>query len=168
MPNVKIAIGIIVAFVIGLGVGLLIGPQLFFAMHPAPLSGPGGSLGPGSNIATTTTGSGGTPFSSFQFESSSYLISGNATLSPAGKAATSDFNLTSTPLANGSTEYSLKFKELSTVYNVTVGAGSKLYFIDVNLPDDSASSDTSLGDDGYAVVNATGYVISYKYPLPRT
>ena len=110
----------------------------------------------------------GTPFSSFQFASASYLISGNATLSASGKVATDDFNTTATQLANGSTEYSLRFDETGAVYNITVGRGGKLYYIDTNLADDMPGADTSLGDDGYAVVNSTGYIVAFKYPLPNT
>ena len=95
-------------------------------------------------------------------------LSGNATLSASGKVATDDFNTTAAQLANGSTEYSLKFDETGAVYNITVGRGGKLYYIDTNLADDMPGADTSLGDDGYAVVNSTRYIVAFKYPLPNT
>ncbi len=153
-----LVIAVIVAFAVGLGVGIFAAPHLLFGMHRGQF--PAGGLSAAQVI--------GTPFSSFQFASASYLISGNATLSASGKVATDDFNTTATQLANGSTEYSLRFDETGAVYNITVGRGGKLYYIDTNLADDMPGADTSLGDDGYAVVNSTGYIVAFKYPLPNT
>lgn len=153
---------VIVAFVVGLVIGIFVGPRLFFGMHHGTFPSGGGYS------KFNSTAIVGTLFSNFQFASTSYQISGNATLSPAGKIAVEDFNLTTTPLQNGSTIYSIKFNELSTVYNVTVGKNDKLYFVDSNLADDQPGADTSLGDDGYAVVNSTGYIVAFKYPLPNS
>lgn len=165
MTNNKLVlvVAVIVAFVVGLGAGIFVGPRVFFAMHPSQLPGQGGNLNSGNSTQTV-----GTLFSSFQYAPYSYLISGNATLSASGKIATGDFNLTTIVLQNASTKYSMKFDEIGTVYNVTVGHGSKLYYIDTNLADDMHGADASFGDDGYAVVNSTGYVVAYKYPLPST
>lgn len=166
MANSKLVlvIAVIVAFVVGLGVGIFVAPSFFFAMHPGqfPNAGAVGNLNSSSSNQVK-----GTSFSSFQYASSSYLIYGNATLSASGKVATGDFNLTTIPLQNGSTEYSLKFTETGAIYNVTIGRGDKLYYIDTNLADDMSGVDTSRGDDGYAVVNSTGYLVAYKYPLPQ-
>ena len=151
----------VVAFLVGLGAGILVAPYFFFAMHPFPSGG--------GNFSRVSSGQLiGTQFSSSRYAASSYLISGNATLSSSGQIATGDFNLTEKPIANGSVEYSIKFDESGTVYNVTVGSGDRLYYIDSNLADDMKGADLSLGDDGYAVVNATGYVVAFKYPLPNS
>ena len=155
------AIAIVVSFVIGVGVGILVAPSILFSMHH-------GQFPPGGNFGGSTVNAVGTPFSSFQYASSAYLISGNATLSASGKIATGDFNLAAAQLDNGSTEYSIKFDEIGTVYNVTIAHGDKLYFVDTNLADDTPGSDMSLGDDGYAVVNSTGCIVAFKYPLPST
>ncbi len=161
--NIVIVVAVVVAFVVGLGLGIFVAPRLFFAMHNGQLPSPGGSLG-GVGSANVI----GSEFSSFIYASSTYLISGNATLSPSGKIATGDFNLTTIPLQNGSTKYSIKFGVSGAIYNVTIGHGDKLYYIDTNLADDMAGSDISLGDDGYAVVNSTGYIVAYRYPLPSS
>jgi len=154
-----LVVAVIVAFVVGLGLGVFVAPRFFFAMHGGQFPAGGGS---------STTHVVGTQFSSFQYASSSYLMSGNATLSASGKIATGDFNTTTTSFPNGSTKYSLKFDEIGTVYNVTIGRGDKLYYIDTNLADDMKGADASFGDDGYAVVNSTGYIVAYKYPLTST
>ncbi len=156
-----LVIAVVVALVVGFGVGVFAAPHIFSAMHPGGFTG--GSTKTGSSAQVV-----GTLFSSFQFEQYAYQLSGNATLSASGKIATGDFNITTTEFANGSTKYSLKFDELGTIYNVTIGRGDKLYFIDTNLGDDMHGSDASFGDDGYAVVNSTGYIVAYKYPLLNT
>ncbi|MGD0510493.1 MAG: hypothetical protein ABSA33_01505 [Candidatus Micrarchaeaceae archaeon] len=161
-----LAISIIVAFVVGFGAGVLVTSRIFFVMQfgkpPSGLPSGGSTSGPSPvNVI-------GSPFSSFKYAQYAYLISANATLSSSGKVATEDFNLTSMQLSNGSTKYSMKFDEVGTVYNVTMGRGSKLYYIDTNLADDMPGSDASFGDDGYVVVNSTGYIVAYQYPLPRT
>jgi hypothetical protein len=163
MKNNKIALAVafIAVFLFGLGSGYL----LWHRSLPA-----GGFRGPpGSSVAVSGSSNAiGTLFSSYSLAQYSYLISGNATLSPSGKVATEDFNLTSTALANGSVSYSMKFAETGVTYSVTVGNGDKLYWIDTNLADDSPKADVFTGDDGYAVVNSTGYIIALKYPLPYT
>ena len=93
---------------------------------------------------------------------------GNSTLSPSGKIATDDFNLTTTPLQNGSILYSMKFDEIGTRYNVTLSGSDRLYWIDTNLADDMQGSDLSIGDDGYVGVNTAGDIVAFKYPLPGT
>lgn len=153
--NIIIGAVIVIAFLAGLGSGYLLWHRSF------PMGGFKRTQVNASKMV-------GTQFSSFPFASSSYLISGNATLSASGKIATEDFNTTTKQLANGSTLYSLKFDELGTVYNVTIAKGDKLYYIDTNLADDAPGSDMSIGDDGYAVVNSTGYITIFKYPLPNT
>ena len=161
--KVVVIIAVIVAFVVGLVVGIFVGPSVFFGMHRGQFTGPGGSASRVNSASTI-----GTLFANSQFASSSYLISGNSTPSASGKVATSDFNLTTTPLANGSIEYSIKFDETGTTYNVTISHGDKLYYIDTSLGDDAPGSDISLGDDGYAVVNSTGYIVAYRYSLPNS
>ena len=159
--NNKIVVAVavvVVAIVIVLGVGMFVAPHALSGTHVGSTTA--GGAGPSQ--------ASGTLFSSFRFAQSSYLISENATLSASGKVATGDFNMTTAQLANGSTEYSLKFGETGAVYNATVGRGEKLYYIDTNLGDDASSSDVYLGDDGYAVVNATGYIVTLRYPLPNT
>lgn len=104
-------------------------------------------------------------FNGSQYAQYAYLISGNAALSAAGIAATADFNITHSQLQNGSAEYFLKSRATGIVYNATVGPGSGLYFIDTNTADDYPTSDASTVDDGYAVVNASGYIVKEVYPL---
>jgi hypothetical protein len=123
--------------------------------------------------ASNATGAAGTQaktnssllFNDSQYAQYAYLISGNATLSAAGIAATADFNITHSKLQDGAAEYFLKARATGIVYNATVGPGSRLYFIDTNTADDYPTSDASTVDDGYAVVNASGYIVTEVYPL---
>jgi hypothetical protein len=155
-----VAVSIIAGFLVGAGSGYLLWHRQFpYGSFQRP---------PGNFTHINASRMIGTQFSGFPFASSSYLISGNANLSPSGKIATDDFNLTTIPLQNGSILYSMKFDEIGTTYNVTLGQSDKLYWIDTNLADDMKGSDLSIGDDGYVAVNATGYIVAFKYPLPGT
>ncbi len=116
-----------------------------------------------STAQTTAPQGNATLFNSTQYAAYSYLISGSANLSSYG-AATSDFNLTSAAGKNSSTIYTIAFKDTGASYNVTLQAGQKLYYIDT-IPTDDGPTDHTTGDDGYAVVNATGYVLSINYPI---
>lgn len=131
----------------------------------------GSSPSTGAVTTTLNTSSGGQQaqlFSSSQYYQNSHLISGNATLSASGQAATSDFNITSTALSNASVEYTLVFVGTHATYNVTLAPGDSLYYIDSTLGDDSPSADSFHLDDGYVVVNSSGYIVSQVYPLPSS
>lgn len=103
-----------------------------------------------------------TLFNSTQYYAHSYLISGSADLS--ASPATSDFTLASRNDTNGSTTYTIAFNGAGSQYNVTVGRGDSLYYIDTITTDDSGSEHYT-GDDGYAVVSPAGYVVSLDYPI---
>jgi hypothetical protein len=161
MHNVVLAVCLLaVGIIVGLGSGYVI----WHRSVPTP------GVSPTSGIPNIPVSSNviGMQFSNFNLKSYSYLISGNATLSEAGKLATGDVNITGRQLANGSIMYSMSFSKFSKVYNVTISPSEKLYYIDTNLADDSSGADFSLSEDGYAVVNSTGYIINYEYPLPFT
>ncbi len=76
--------------------------------------------------------------------------------------ATPDYILNKTILQNNSIEYAFTFTQAK--HSVTVLQSEKLYFIDTN-PVDDGLHDTSSGDDGYAIVNATGCAVKIAYPL---
>ena len=145
-------VAVIVAFAVGIGAGILVAPHLSSQSQSG--SSAGQTLGRHFN-------------SSAYISSSFYLISGNAIKSPAYNRVTGDLNLTSVQLANGATEYMMNFGS-GVTYNVTIDKGDNLYYIDTSFGDDNPSYDAALGDDGYAVINSTGYLITYKYPLPNT
>ncbi|MDE1762260.1 MAG: hypothetical protein KGH78_03665 [Candidatus Micrarchaeota archaeon] len=117
---------------------------------------------------TTTASSGATLFSSTRYASAAYQIFPSAPLSENGKIVTADFNVTSSQLPSGATMVSMVFSGSGARYNVTVNAGEMLYFIDMNLADDSPPHDGSSGDDGYAIVNQSGYTMQLAYPLNMT
>lgn len=120
------------------------------------------SPGAGGSAATASQ----TPYSNTQYSKFSYLISGNATLSAAGRAATTDVNITHALLANGSAEYRINYTGLGLAYNVVITAGEELYYIDTNTADDGLR-DAYTGDEGYAVVNSSsGNALAVVYPLP--
>lgn len=141
-----------------LAAGLVVG---IFAARPVHSLLPAGN----SNVSSGTQNRTGTLFSATKYWSYAYLISGNATPPASGRAATSDFHLADSALGNGSVEYTMTFSSTGAAYNVTVGPGEKLYYIDMTLADDSNNYESFPGDDGYAVVNASGYAVSIKFPL---
>ncbi|MDE1860055.1 MAG: hypothetical protein KGH67_06045 [Candidatus Micrarchaeota archaeon] len=116
----------------------------------------------GTNTTTTHTQSGSIPFNQSQYFQSAYLVDSN---SGDAQVALQNVNITTKTLSNGSVEYSFVFLETNAIYNITIANGEKLYFIDTNLADDG-TRDTSVGDEGYAIVSASGYIISVQYPLP--
>ncbi len=103
-----------------------------------------------------------TLFNTTQYYPYSYLISGGANLS--ASPATSDFTLSSANGTGGNVTYTISFKGTSSAYNITMGKGDSLYYIDM-APADDGPADHSTGDDGYAVVDPTGHMISLKYPI---
>ncbi|HVA82897.1 MAG TPA: hypothetical protein VNF06_01910 [Candidatus Aquilonibacter sp.] len=117
------------------------------------------------SIAPTTTV--GVLFNSTAHASSSYQIFPVVELSQNGKTATSDFTLSQRPVGAG-TSVTMTFMESGLNYSVIVNPGETLYFIDTNLGDDNPSFDGNSGDDGYALVDSNGYIVSTQFPLPGT
>ncbi|MDE1850597.1 MAG: hypothetical protein KGH54_02265 [Candidatus Micrarchaeota archaeon] len=109
-----------------------------------------------------------TLFSSTQYAAFSYQIFPAVGLSQSGKIATSDVMVSSSSMPNQSTLVYMNFTGSNTSYSALVGAGDTLYFIDQNLGDDSQVHDANSGEDGYALVDSQGYVISINYPLSAT
>lgn len=143
---------------------LIVGTAVFYlgnSYNKSPSSAKSG----GSPSGQVTSNSTATLFSSSRYAPVSYLLSGNTT-GLSGQTATSDFNLSVTQ-QSAAALYTLTFKDTGAVYNVTVPSGDKLYYIDQNVADDSPSSDHYASDDGYAVVNANGYIVTLLYPLPN-
>lgn len=119
------------------------------------------------NNITTTANSSLQAFNNSEIYPFSYLISRNGTLSGIGRIAAYGIKITTRTVTNG-TIYSLKF-ESGVTYNVTMPHSSRLYFMDTSLGDDGPGGDQYYtGDDGYAAVNAQGYITSGYYPLPNS
>ena len=148
-----------------LAVVIVLAAVTAFGYHAAPSSS---TTIPAAVQSGQTNSSQSQLFSASRYYDSAYQISNGSALSPQGRVAASDFNLTSKQLQNGSAQYTIAFVDSTAVYNVTIQNGQKLYFIDSNLADDGVGSDKSSGDDGYAIVNASGYIVAMKYPLPGT
>lgn len=127
-------------------------------------------LGNQTTIQTTiqsTTTTLGPQFNSTQYATSAYQIYPAASLSQNGKIATSDFNASSILLPGAFVTVYINFTDTKASYNVTLNPGYKLYFIDSSLGDDSPAHDGLSSDDGYAIVDQNGYLVSMKYPLPK-
>ncbi len=162
------AVAVIVVVIVVAGAFLLLNHPAYNSQTTSAATTTASPTTANTNTSVTTSIAGNQSmaelFNNSQYFPYAYLISGNAALSSAGIAATSDFNISTTGLQNGSTMYVLRFKGSGAVYNITMAHGDKLYYIDRNLGDDSAT-DITTGDDGYAVVNATGYIVALQYPL---
>jgi len=81
-------------------------------------------------------------------------------LSDAAKAALSGFAMDSAQQPDGSLLITLTETERSITNQVTLKNGQTLYFIETSYGDDPIpNGETSLGDDGYVVVDQNGYVV---------
>ncbi|HVA82966.1 MAG TPA: hypothetical protein VNF06_02275 [Candidatus Aquilonibacter sp.] len=109
-----------------------------------------------------------TLFSGTQYAAFSYQIFPAVSLSQNGKTATSDVIISNSSMPNQSTLVYMNFTGSNASYSVLVGPGDTLYFIDQNLGDDSPVHDANSGEDGYALVDSQGYLISVNYPLLGT
>ncbi|MDE1804837.1 MAG: hypothetical protein KGH59_03580 [Candidatus Micrarchaeota archaeon] len=109
-----------------------------------------------------------TLFSNTQYAAFAYQIFPAVSLSQNGKVATSDVVISNSSTPGQLMLVYMNFTGSGTSYSSLVGPGDTLYFIDQNLGDDSPSHDANSGEDGYALVDSQGYVISVNYPLPGT
>lgn len=104
-----------------------------------------------------TANSSKTLFSSTQYYSYSYLIYPGP-LSPEAQSALAGFNLTSTTLPNSTTKVTLTIEGTSQAQSIMLRPNYKLYVIETSFGDDSFHFDSSLGDDGFVVVDPNGYL----------
>jgi hypothetical protein len=104
-------------------------------------------------------GSTGTLFSSEPYYGYSYLISpGN--LSRQSKLALDGYSMAVNPNVNGSQNVTLSVLGTSISGTLTMSQGEKLYIVETSFGDDAPSYDSSLGDDGFVLVDANGYVVN--------
>lgn len=93
-----------------------------------------------------------TPYSQY-----SYLIS-SPSLSQQAQSALAGFKLVRTQLQNGSVEMNISLAASGQGNRVVLAPGYKMYIIEATFGDDGYGFDSSLGDDGFVVVNSTGYL----------
>jgi hypothetical protein len=96
-------------------------------------------------------------FSDQPYAPYSYLIY-PGTPSPQSQAALSGFSMSTTQLQNGSARITLTFISTGDNQTMILKQGYKLYFIETSFGDDAFGGESSLGDDGYVIVNPNGYV----------
>lgn len=128
-------------------------------------SRPSGAPYSSSAPATLNPNSSLTQFNGSKYASYAYMLYPNRSDSAGAQVAMSDFNESIQTLQNGSASVTMNFTDTHAVYTVTVKQGFRLYFLDRNLGDDSASRDATGGDDGYLLVDPSGYITNVTYPL---
>lgn len=111
-----------------------------------------------SSQQSSKTGANATLFSSTPYAPYSYLISG-PNLSQQAQSALAGFKLVRTPLQNGSVEINVSLSGNGQGNSVVLAPGYKLYIVETTFGDDGYGFDSSLGDDGFVVVNSTGYIV---------
>lgn len=79
-------------------------------------------------------------------------------LSHQARAALSGFNLTYTTLQNSSIAITVRLDGTSQYQNMILAPGYKLYVVEATLGDDGLNFDSSLGDDGFVIVDPNGYL----------
>ena len=112
------------------------------------------------SVQTTAIASqAGTAFNSTSYFANSYLIyPGN--LSSAAKKALGAYTFHVSAAANGSTILTLVYPHSVNNKTFSIPSGYRFYYIENSLGDDSAQEDLYPTDDGYAIVNASGYLIT--------
>lgn len=105
----------------------------------------------------TGTNSSKVLFSSTPYSQYSYVVYPGP-ISSQAQAALTGFNLTSTPLQNSSTDIRLALIGTNQYQTLTLKPNYKLYIIETTFGDDGYHFDSSLGDDGFVVVDPKGYV----------
>ncbi len=96
-------------------------------------------------------------FVSTQYAPYSYQIYPGP-VSQQAQAALSGFNLTSSVLQNGTTDVRLSLTGTGSYQTVALKPDYKLYIVETTFGDDGYQFDSSLGDDGFVVVDQNGYV----------
>lgn len=153
--NIKLIGGIlIIALIAGVAALALIG-------HP----GTSGTLINSQNAQQaapsnqTNTNSSKVLFANTQYASYSYQIYPGP-VSQQAQSALAGFNITSTQLQNSSSEVKLSLIGTSQGQTLIIKPGYKLYIIETTFGDDGYHFDSSLGDDGFVLVDPNGYVAS--------
>jgi hypothetical protein len=152
--NIKILFGIIVLAII-MGVG-----ALALSSH----HGTSGALinttsnQTNSALSTVSTNSSKILFSTTQYAQYSYLVYPGQ-ISQQAQAALTGFNMTATMLQNSSTEVRLALIGTSQYKSLILKPNYELYIIEIAFGDDGYHFDSSLGDDGFVVVDPNGYVV---------
>ncbi len=118
----------------------------------------------GSTTTVAPTAASNTPqrapvfFSSTPYYPYAYQIfPGN--MSQQARAAMSGFALRAAALPNGSTNVTISLMSTSQNQSIVLGQGYSLYIIETTFGDDGYNAEYSLGDDGFIVVNQSGYVV---------
>lgn len=107
--------------------------------------------------ANQTVNSSKTLFSRTQYYPYSYVIYPGP-ISQQAQSALAGFNLTSTVLQNKTTKVTLGIIGTSQFQSMMLKPGYKLYIIETSFGDDAYHFDSSLGDDGFVLVDPNGYI----------
>lgn len=92
-----------------------------------------------------------------QYAPYSYLIYPGP-ISQQAHAALAGFNITTTMLQNSSTEIKLSLIGTDQYQSLILKPSYKLYIIETTFGDDGYHFDSSLGDDGFVIVDSGGYI----------
>ena len=96
-------------------------------------------------------------FENTQYAPYSYLIYPGP-ISQQAHAALAGFNITTTTLQNSSTEIKLSLIGTGQYQSLILKPNYKLYIIETTFGDDGYRFDSSLGDDGFVIVDSDGYI----------
>lgn len=113
---------------------------------------------PHASSPQSQSGSNAILFNSTPYAQYAYLIS-SPTLSQQAQSALAGFKLVRTTLQNGSVEMNISLSGSGQGNSVTLAPGYKMYLVEATFGDDGYGFDSSLGDDGFVIVNTTGYVV---------
>lgn len=153
LMNVKIIAGVAIMLII-----IVVGVVAFSGHHGTSTA----LINTTSNTHGTTTGNqtinaSKTLFSSTQYYPYSYQIYPGP-ISQQAQSALAGFNITSTVLQNSTAKITLTLSGSGQGQTIMLKPNYKLYIIETTFGDDGFHFDSSLGDDGFVVVDQNGYL----------
>ncbi len=151
--NIKILAGAAVLFVII----IVIGAIAFTGYYKAQTAQINISAQSGQKTVAQAANSSKTLFSSTQYFPYAYQVYPGPT-SQQAQAALAGFNITSAALQNSSTKITLSLLGSGQQQSMILKPGYKLYLIETTFGDDGFHFDSSLGDDGFVIVDQNGYL----------
>jgi hypothetical protein len=153
MDSKVIAVLAVVLIIIAAGIVVLGGYHTTPTAQINPTANTGKSV-----TGNQTTNTSKTLFSSTQYYQYAYLIYPGP-MSQQAQTALTGFNLTSAVLQNSTAKITLTVAGTNQSQSLMLKTNYKLYVIETTLSDDNFHFDSSLGDDGFVVVDPNGYIV---------
>ncbi|MDE1856929.1 MAG: hypothetical protein KGH98_02475 [Candidatus Micrarchaeota archaeon] len=152
----KAIIGIVALVLVLSFAALAIGGHQGASLQPINATA-NGAKQQGAQASGQPVSSSKTLLASTQYAAYSYQIYPGP-LSQQAQSALAGFSMNATQLQNSSAKIRLTLTGTSQNQTLVLGPGHKLYIVETTFSDDAFNYDSSLGDDGFIVVDQNGYI----------